>query len=157
MESSFEFTGSRLWLSCEGPWNLTYKSAQTPLLDRKTEKEVWRASGIKESWHAPVFVNGPNGQSEVVIAMFRKVAAFDPATGAALWHCDTGINWYMCPTPVTERGIVYSIGERNPNGGLAIRAGGRGDVTGSHVTWKVNKGSNVPSPILHRGHLWFAH
>jgi len=31
MESSFEFTGSRLWLSCEGPWNLTYKSAQTPL------------------------------------------------------------------------------------------------------------------------------
>jgi len=33
MESSFEFTGSRLWLSCEGPWNLTYKSAQTPLCD----------------------------------------------------------------------------------------------------------------------------
>ena len=32
MESSFEFTGSRLWLSCEGPWNLTYKSAQTPLV-----------------------------------------------------------------------------------------------------------------------------
>ena len=31
MESSFEFTGSGLWLSCEGPWNLTYKSAQTPL------------------------------------------------------------------------------------------------------------------------------
>jgi outer membrane protein assembly factor BamB len=63
----------------------------------------------------------------------------------------------MCPTPVAENGVVYSIGGRNPNGGLAIRAGGRGDITGSHVVWKLNKGSNVPSPILHDGHLYFAH
>jgi outer membrane protein assembly factor BamB len=63
----------------------------------------------------------------------------------------------MCPTPVAQDGVVYSIGGRNPNGGLALRAGGRGDVTGSHVVWKVNKGSNVPSPILHGGHLYWAH
>ena len=30
-------------------------------------------------------------------------------------------------------------------------------MTGSHVVWKLNKGSNVPSPILHDGHLYFAH
>jgi len=53
MESSFEFTGSRLWLSREGPWNLTYKSAQTPLRDGEAAKgilsnadfalQLWRA------------------------------------------------------------------------------------------------------------------
>ena len=63
----------------------------------------------------------------------------------------------MCPTPVVQDGIVYVIGGRTPNGALAIRAGGRGDVTESHVAWKLNKGSNVPSPILHEGHLYFAH
>jgi outer membrane protein assembly factor BamB len=63
----------------------------------------------------------------------------------------------MCPTPVAENGIVYSIGGRNPNGALAIRAGGRGDVGSSHVVWRLNKGSNVPSPILFDGHLYFAH
>lgn len=40
---------------------------------------------------------------------------------------------------------------------MAIRAGGRGDVTASHVVWRTGKGSNVPSPILHGGHLYFAH
>lgn len=137
--------------------NASVESESLVALDQQTGREVWRAGGIKESWHAPVFVNTPDGRPEVVVAMFRKIAAFDPATGEPLWHCDTGINWYMCPTPVTQDGVVYSIGGRNPNGGLAIRAGGRGDVTASHVIWKVNKGSNVPSPILHDGHLYFAH
>lgn len=104
-----------------------------------------------------MFVNASDGKPEVVIAMFRKVAAFDLTTGAALWHCDTGINWYICPTPVTENGVIYSIGDGNPNGGLAIRAGGRGDVTASHVVWKINKGSNIPSLALNDGYLWFAH
>ena len=40
---------------------------------------------------------------------------------------------------------------------LAVRAGGRGDGTSSHVVRKLNKGSNVPSPILHEGHLYLAH
>jgi len=137
--------------------NASVESESLVALDQQTGREVWRAGGIRESWHAPVFVNAPDGRPEVVVAMFRKIAAFDPATGEPRWHCDTGINWYMCPTPVTQDGVVYSIGGRNPNGGLAIRAGGRGDVTASHVLWKVNKGANVPSPILHDGHLYFAH
>ena len=137
--------------------NASIESESLVALDKKTGKEVWHAGGIKDSWHAPVFVNAPDGKTEVVLAMFRKVLAFDPDKGEQLWHCDTGINWYMCPTPVAENGIFYSIGGRNPNGALAIRAGGRGDITASHVVWRLNKGSNVPSPILHDGHLYFAH
>jgi outer membrane protein assembly factor BamB len=93
----------------------------------------------------------------VVIAKNGRVLGFDPETGAALWNAKTRIPWYMCPTPVADNGIVYAIGGRTPNGTLAIRAGGRGDVTASHVIWKLGKGSNVPSPILHDGHLYFAH
>ena len=137
--------------------NASIESESLVALDKRTGQEVWRAGGIKESWHAPVLVNTTEGGTEVVVAMFRKVLAFDPDKGGQLWRADTGINWYMCPTPVAENGIVYSIGGRNPNGALAIRAGGRGDITGSHVVWKLNKGSNVPSPILHGDHLYFAH
>ncbi len=137
--------------------NASVESASLVALDRTTGREVWRASGINESWHAPVLVNAPDGRTEVVVAILKKVLAFDPENGRPLWHCDTGINWYMCPTPVAQDGVVYSIGGRNPNGALAIRAGGRGDVTGSHVVWKLNKGSNVPSPVLHEAYLYFAH
>jgi len=137
--------------------NASVESESLVALDRATGKEVWRTGGVKDSWHPPVLLDAPEGKTEIVLAMLKKIVAFDPEGGAQLWRADTGINWYMCPTPVAQDGIVYSIGGRNPNGGLAIRAGGRGDITGSHVVWKVNKGSNVPSPILHGGHLYWAH
>lgn len=137
--------------------NSSIESESLVALDKATGKEVWRARGIKDSWHAPALVTTPEGKTEIAMAMVRKVLGIDPTNGTQLWHADTGINWYMCPTPVTQNGVIYSIGGRNPNGGLAIRAGGRGDVTKSHVLWKVNKGSNVPSPILHEGHVYFAH
>ena len=35
--------------------------------------------------------------------------------------------------------------------------GGRGNVTQSHRIWTLNKGSNVSSPVLYRGHLYFLH
>jgi len=38
---------------------------------------------------------------------------------------------------------------------LAIRPGGRGDLTRSHVAWKENRGvSEIPSPIFYRGRLY---
>lgn len=137
--------------------NASVESGSLVALDRKTGREVWRASGVNESWHAPALVTAPGGKTEVVMALNRRVLGFDADTGAQLWTCDTGIQWYMCPTPVVSNGIVYLIGGRGPTVTMAIRAGGRGDVSGSHVLWKTGKGSNVPSPILHGGHLYFAH
>jgi outer membrane protein assembly factor BamB len=137
--------------------NASVESESLVALERKTGKEIWRAEGVSESWHAPALVRAPDGKTEIVIAKNGRVLGFDSETGAALWNVKTGIPWYMCPTPVAEEGIVYVIGGRTPNGALAIRAGGRGDVTASHLVWKVGKGSNVPSPILHDGHLYFAH
>jgi len=137
--------------------NASVESGSLVALDRKTGREVWRANGIGDSWHAPALVTTPDGKTEVIAAMSKRVLGFDADTGAPLWNCDTGIQWYMCPTPVVREGIVYLIGGRGPTVTMAIRAGGRGDVNASHVLWKTGKGSNVPSPILHDGHLYFAH
>jgi outer membrane protein assembly factor BamB len=40
--------------------------------------------------------------------------------------------------------------------GAAVRAGGRGDVSQSHVLWRNNKGGEVCTPIYHKGHLYWA-
>ena len=37
-----------------------------------------------------------------------------------------------------------------------MKAGGRGNVTKTHVLWRVKNGSNVPSPIYHEGYLYWA-
>lgn len=137
--------------------NASVESSALVALDRKTGREVWRAPGVKDSWHAPALVTAPNGKTEVVTAMSKRLLGFDAETGAELWRCDTGIYWYMCPTPVVRQDVVYLIGGRGPTVTMAVRAGGRGDVNASHVLWKTGKGSNVPSPVLHGGHLYFVH
>ncbi len=61
----------------------------------------------------------------------------------------------MCPSAVAAGGVVYAIGG-DPGAAVAVKAGGKGDVTASHLLWRVEKGSNVSSPVYHEGHLFWA-
>jgi hypothetical protein len=134
--------------------NASVESETLVGLDRKTGKEVWRGLGIKDSWCTPTLVTA-GGQPELAVAVFGKVLGFDPSTGKQLWSCATDIGWYMVPSLVAHGDIVYCIGGRRGGGALAVRAGGRGDVTRTHRLWALKKGSNVPSPVYHAGHLYW--
>jgi hypothetical protein len=136
--------------------NASLESDSLVALNKKTGKEVWRAGGIREAWNTPVLVPLAGGKTELVVPIFGKVLGFEPATGQQLWSCETGISWYMAPSLVAQDGVVYCIGGRS-GGALAVRCGGRGDVTQSHRLWTGNKGSNVSSPILHEGRLYWMH
>lgn len=152
------------WGSCGSPVlfqnlvivNASVESDSMVALDKKTGKEVWRVDDLKESWNTPILVKVGN-KTELVVAEMGKVLGYDPATGDELWTCDTDIPWYMVPSLVADKGIVYCVGGRSPGGSLAVKAGGRGDVTGSHRLWTSNKGSNVTSPLYHDGHLYWMH
>ena len=50
---------------------------------------------------------------------------------------------------------MYCLGGRSGVVGLAVRTGGRGDVTATHRLWTSKKGSNVSSPVYHDGHLYW--
>jgi outer membrane protein assembly factor BamB len=134
--------------------NASVESEALVALDAATGKERWKAAGITESWHAPVVATVPGGKAEVIAALNGELRSFDLADGKPLWQCKTGITWYMCPMPLVSEGIVYSVGGRGGQGGLAVKLGGKGDVTETHRT--LQKGTNVPTPILHNGHLYFA-
>lgn len=135
--------------------NASVESETLFALDKKTGKERWRTPGIRESWSTPLVVNLDNGNSEIVLAMFGKILGIDPKSGTQMWSCKTDIGWYMVPTMVEGNGITYAIGGRSGVAGLAVRNGGKGDVTATHRLWKSNKGSNVSSPILYKGHLYW--
>jgi outer membrane protein assembly factor BamB len=124
-------------------------------LDKESGKELWRVGDIKESWNTPQVVTNVNGQPELVVATQGSIRAFDPATGNALWSCATDIKWYMVPSIVAHEGIVYCLGGRSGVASLAVKTGGKGDVTQSHRLWTGLKGSNVSSPVFHEGHLYW--
>lgn len=134
--------------------NASVESESLIAFDRRDGRQVWRTPGVREAWNTPFLAPLPGGKHELIVPVPRKVLAFDPATGQQLWSCDTGISWYMVPSVVSHDGIVYCTGGRS-NDALAVRAGGRGDVTATHKLWSIKRGSNVTSPVYHDGHVYW--
>ena len=173
---AFDHDGKKLWEADVGSRTNGWGSAASPVLwkelvfinasvesdslvalDRKTGQEKWRAKGIKESWSTPVVVTAQSGREELVVPTQGKVMAFVPATGKALWTCKIDNPWYMVPSVVADKGIVYCLGGRSEFTGMAVKAGGEGDVTSTHRLWTSQKGSNVSSPIYLDGYLYWMH
>ena len=72
--------------------------------------------------------------------------AYDPHSGGEFWRV-RGTTDVVCPTPVVSNGLVISSSGRN-GPVMAIRTGGSGDVTSSHVVWKHGRGGPyVPSGV----------
>lgn len=135
--------------------NASVESESLLALDRRTGEEKWRASSIREAWNTPVIVTADSGREELVVSRHGEVLAFDPESGTRLWSCKTDIAWYMVPTPIAADGVVYVLGGRSGIAALAVRAGGSGDVTATHRLWTSQTGSNVTSPILLDGYLYW--
>ena len=133
--------------------NASVESGSLVAIDKNSGDEVWRADGMERSWNTPHLVELPNGRHELVVSVKDFILGFDPKTGKELWRCD-GVPDYVCPSVISEDGIAYVIGGRR-SVAIAVRAGGRGDVTKTHRVWEAKAGANVTSPIIHDGHLYW--
>ena len=134
--------------------NASVESGSMVALDQKTGRQVWKTGGMSSSWNTPVIARTTGGGSELVVSISGRVLGLDPASGQKLWNAD-GVHRYVCPSVVVNRGVAFIIGGGHTS--LAVKVGGRGDVTKTHGVWRLNKGSNVSSPIYHQGHLYWAH
>lgn len=137
--------------------NASVESQSLVALDKMSGRDVWRVKDIREAWNTPVVVPLKDGRHEIVLGKLQQVVGVDPVTGGELWHCANDITWYIAPSVVVQDGIVWSIGGRSGVAAVAVRAGGRGDVTSTHRLWTSHKGSNVTSPLIHEGHLYWMH
>lgn len=125
-------------------------------IDKKTGKTVWRVerptNAIRESpdsYTTPALVRQGN-TVELVITGGDCVTGHDPATGKELWRANglnpnNNPNYRIIASPVVYEGVVYAPTREKPL--LAIRAGGRGDVTESHKLWAFTHGPDVPTPV----------
>ena len=133
--------------------NASVESGSLVAINKNSGDEVWRADGMERSWTTPHLVELNDGHHELVVSVQGSILGFDPKTGKQLWRCD-GIPDYVCPSVISHEGIAYVIGGRRSRA-IAVRTGGRGDVTDSHRLWEANAGANVSSPIIHDGHMYW--
>jgi len=115
--------------------------------DKKTGKTIWETPRSETvGWGTAVVIN-TGERDELVVSSQRRVAAYDPESGKELWTV-RGMTFEVIPTPVVGHGLVFaSSGRAGPT--IAIKPGGSGDVTATHVAWNSPKGSPfVPSGIV---------
>ncbi|MBI5085333.1 MAG: PQQ-like beta-propeller repeat protein [Acidobacteria bacterium] len=126
------------------------------VLDKLTGKEIWRKEREeRSSWSNPLVVDH-GGKKLVIASASAKTRAYDLETGDVIWEV-AGLGGNVIPAPVLAGDVVVVMsGFRNPNQ-LAIKLGGKGDLTGTEaVLWSNQRGNSyTPSPVLEGGKMYF--
>ena len=135
-------------------------------LDKNTGETVWKTSRTTEwkdlqedgqyvregdfhkAFCTPIVIEW-EGRPQLISPAACAAFAYDPLTGAEIWktHHD---GHSASPRPLFGHGLVYVVTGHRQTELWAIRPGGQGDVTGTHVAWRYS-GKEVPkqpSPLL---------
>jgi len=138
----------RLIFSCDG--------AEDPFvvaLDKNNGRVLWKTPRNVEvsrtfSFSTPLAIE-VNGNSQIIAPGSGAVIAYDPREGDEIWRFRYGEGYSVVPRPVYKDGIIYVCSGFNQANLFAVKAGGHGDVTDTHLVWSEQK--TIPkesSPIL---------
>jgi outer membrane protein assembly factor BamB len=130
---------------------LDHGSSEEPLsklmaLDCRTGKTLWSTTReVPASWSTPLVIEHEN-EKQIITCANPWVIAYRASDGEEIWRCDA-LYQDVGPSPIADDGVLY-VANENP-GGTAIRLGGSGDVTDSHVVWMIDFGiPDTTSPLL---------
>lgn len=126
-------------------------------LDKNTGETVWKTNrsvdyssvskDLRKCFATPIVIES-EGQRQLVSIGARAMMGYELATGKELWKVTYG-GWSIAPRPVHGHGMIYMINDYLRPELWAVRVGGKGDVTASHIAWKHNKTMpSRPSPLL---------
>jgi outer membrane protein assembly factor BamB len=181
----YDFEGKELWRKDLGKLHHIWGNASSPVLykdlvilwcgpgerqflialNKASGEQVWKhdepggkfgkvAADWLGSWSTPLIVRAGD-HDELLLPVPHQLKGFDPATGKELWSCD-GLGPLVYTSPVcTADGIAVAMsGYHGP--ALAVRTGGKGDVTKTHRLWQHGKGNpqRIGSPVLVGEHLY---
>lgn len=161
--------GKHLWSRdlgrFEGPWgtaaspifygdtviqNCDSESPESSLMafDARTGETVWTTPReVIRGWSTPLVIHTPT-RDELVLNGHNAVRGYDPQTGALLWSCKS-FSSRGEPVPAFAHGLLYVV---NGLAGdiYAVRPGGAGDVTETHLAWHTPRraGRDLPSPVV---------
>ena len=101
------------------------------------------------------------GRTDIVVSGGDYVTGHDPVTGVEVWRA-SGLNpeksrlYRIIASSVSCCDMIFSPTRQKPL--LALRAGGTGDITTSHLVWKWDEknGPDVPTPACDGMYLYFA-
>jgi outer membrane protein assembly factor BamB len=149
-------TGKTVW-----QYDLPAMSAKAKWEDYGGDLTDWKRLGsptmpeVTGSTATPLWVHAASGD-EIVLAVPLRVMSFAPRTGEVLWRCD-GLSTGAYSSPLFDDGLVIANSSGLRNAVMAIRPGGRGDVTATHRLWHLNPPASkacIGSGVIDQGHVY---
>ncbi len=144
----------RLYVVCDGS-----TKPFVAAVDAKTGKTAWKTlrsvpARISHSFVTPTIVT-VDGKPQLLAPGPQHMAAYDPVTGEELWKV-LAPGWSVIPQPAIGHGMVFYNHDYDSPEMMAVKLGGRGDITESHVAWRMKRGApSTPSPLLVGDELYF--
>ena len=132
-------------------------------IDAATGKTLWRVERPTHArFESPDAYTTPallkyGSASEIVVTGGDVVTGHDPATGKELWRAN-GLNpdndgsYRIVASPIVHGELIVAPTRERPL--LVFKAGGRGDISRSHLLWSFNYGPDVPTPVTDGTYLY---
>jgi len=130
--------------------------------DKMTGKTLWQhkePGGVSGegadkkwlgSWSDPL-LRKVGARNELLMSYPGRACAFDPMNGQELWTCD-GLTALVYNSPLYADGMLIAMSGYG-GAALAVKAGGKGNVTERNRVWHLPKVSQrIGSGVVHEGH-----
>jgi outer membrane protein assembly factor BamB len=135
-----------------------HKASMLLAFDGKTGTLSWQSKRPDVDWgHSTPVVAEIKGRPQLLTAVGQLLQGLDPASGEVLWSYSSAQRIGDTVSPVLGAGVVYcDSGRGGP--AVAVDPTGRGDVSKTHLKWKV---AHVPegfsSPVVVGEYLYRLH
>jgi outer membrane protein assembly factor BamB len=128
-------------------------------LDAQNGKVVWQTARSIQPRISHSFVTPTLAQvgdtTQLLAPGPDHMAAYDPASGEELWKIRAP-GWSVVPQPAVGHGMVFYNHDYDHPELIGAKLDGSGDVTESHIVWRIKRGApSTPSPLLIGDELYF--
>jgi outer membrane protein assembly factor BamB len=122
------------------------KHSRLIAFDRKSGEIRWEQPRSMSNFsHSTPLLVEVKGKPQLLVSASGAIQGLNPENGKIIWWAD---NAGDVPTPVYDKGLVYSEGGRG-GPGIAVEPFGEGDVSKTLVRWRTG---NIPegysSPVI---------
>ena len=140
-------------------------------LDKKTGKTMWKTDrsvewndenvpgqmakdGDLRKAHSTPLIVKVRGNPQMLSSGAKAAYGYDPRTGRELWKVQYN-DWSVAPRPIFDGSLAFMVTGLTKKELWAVKPDGAGDVTDTHVLWKLKAGvGKYASPILVNGLIY---
>ncbi len=180
--TAWDYKGELLWDRDLGPFKSQHGSGMSPMVvgdkvvvnndqdgaaelqvfEAKTGKPAWskKRDPVRACYSTPFLLEKTDSGPELIVASTAGITAYDPANGNEIWN----FIWKFdnarlrnVGSPIYHQGMIFAVsgdgdGSRHM---IAVKAGGKGDVSSTNLVWEKKRETSYVPTILAKDGLLF--